>query len=135
EGTMKTATAPIAQWNNETLDYDAEQTGQYTFFGELDLDPSVENPYNIEAEITVVVSEYEWEENDTGITITGYDGTETNITIPDEINNKPVTIIGEDAFRAPNEKLTSVSLPDSVEIIESDAFHTNNLTSIDLPQN
>ena len=51
--------------------------------------------------------------------------------IPSQINGLPVTKILNQAFR--NDKLTKVSLPSSLETIESGAFQGNKLSSIKIP--
>jgi len=66
------------------------------------------------------------------ITITGYEGSENNITIPAQINEKPVTRIGDHAFEGC--KITSVTIPNSVTSIEEKAFYyCTSLTSITIP--
>ncbi len=58
---------------------------------------------------------------------------DTDIVIPSTYNNKPVRVIGEDAF-ADCIKLTSVTIPDSVQMIGSYAFwDCTNLTSVTIP--
>ena len=63
--------------------------------------------------------------NGATITIQSYVGSDTALGIPSTINvsgqNYPVTIIGTQAF-ARNQSLTSVSLPNSVTTIGSQAF-------------
>ncbi|NDO19899.1 leucine-rich repeat domain-containing protein [Lachnospiraceae bacterium MD329] len=54
------------------------------------------------------------------ITITGCDYSTSEVIIPNEIDNLPVTIIGNGAFE--NCEMTSVIIPDSIEIIGDDAF-------------
>lgn len=69
--------------------------------------------------------------NNNGITITGK-GEEENkeIIIPDKINGKPVTEIGDKAF-ANREDLISVKIPDSVTKIADNAFEgSTNVTII-----
>ncbi|MDR0442307.1 MAG: leucine-rich repeat domain-containing protein [Treponema sp.] len=66
-----------------------------------------------------------------GIVITGYVGTSSSVTIPEEINGKPVTLIGFEAFAFKG--LTSVTIPDSVTDIGPSAFARNRLTSITIP--
>lgn len=71
--------------------------------------------------------------NDNTIKITGYTGSETDIIIPSEIDGKPVTIIGNSAFK--EKGLTSVEIPDTVVTIEDEAFMNNLLTSVKLGEN
>jgi len=68
-----------------------------------------------------ILNGLDYEENNSTITITKYLGFGGNVTIPAEINGKPVTIIGENAFSRCN--LTSVTIPDSVTSIEYCAFY------------
>ena len=69
--------------------------------------------------------------SDDGVTITGYTGSETSITIPAEIGGKPVTSIGEYAFY--NSGLESIEIPSGVTSIEQCAFYKSGLTSIEIP--
>jgi hypothetical protein len=69
------------------------------------------------------------------VTITGYKGTASSITIPTRIDNIPVTVIGEDAF-ANNSIITEVTLPEGIVTIDNSAFYSgggSNLTKIILP--
>ena len=78
-------------------------------------------------------SDYEYTEDDEGITITKYNGSDTDIIIPAEINGKPVVRIGESAF-AYLYDITTVVIPDSVTSIGSWAFNDcNSLTEITIP--
>src|SRR5690625_984903 len=74
---------------------------------------------------------YTWIDDGSEVTITGYTGTETEITIPDEIDGMPVRVIGREAFYYKH--LTKVEIPDGIEVIESSAFSGNKLTSVELP--
>ncbi len=68
-------------------------------------------------------SDFKYEVNDDGgITITKYIGTDTNVVIPEKIEGKNVTVIGEGAFRE-NQTLTSVAMPDSIIQLHSTAFY------------
>lgn len=76
------------------------------------------------------------------IKITGCDNSATKVVIPDEIDGVPVTIIAGYGFNddgffygfAWHEKLTSVTIPDSVISIGGQAFeHCSSLTSIEIP--
>lgn len=78
------------------------------------------------------LSYYEFEEKDGGITITKYTGSADEVTIPAEIDGKPVTSIGEEAFK--ESEVKSVVIPDSVTVIEWRAFgDCENLESINIP--
>ncbi len=74
-----------------------------------------------------------WEENDEGgITIKKCAESAIRITIPREINGKPVTDIGN-AFNSCY-KLTCITIPESVTIIRDGAFvGCENLTDINIP--
>ena len=67
------------------------------------------------------------------ITITGYIGSESILTIPNIINNYTVDKIGNGAFTRCT-GITSVTIPDSVTEIGSEAFYgCTGLTSVTLP--
>ncbi|MBR5615417.1 MAG: leucine-rich repeat domain-containing protein, partial [Clostridia bacterium] len=67
--------------------------------------------------------------------ITGYSGNEETVTVPDEIDGVPVTVIGEGAF-AQNPTVEHVILPDSVTTIQREAFAScSNLILVKIPQN
>ncbi|MCM1479916.1 MAG: leucine-rich repeat protein [Muribaculaceae bacterium] len=84
--------------------------------------------------------DFEYEENDTEITILKCKSKDTQIIIPDEINGKPVTEIGKIATENENKesvfssKITSVTLSHNTETIGNYAFNgCTGLTSITLP--
>lgn len=68
-------------------------------------------------------------------TITDYNHLDPNcpsdVVIPEEINEIPVTIIGNNAFKFKN--LTSVVIPEGVTTINSQSFYYNRLESIEIP--
>lgn len=71
--------------------------------------------------------------NDDTIIITGYTGSDGEVTIPGIINFLPVTSIGDSAFNF-NSSLTTVVIPDGVRNIGSSAFlYCNNLASVAIP--
>lgn len=77
-------------------------------------------------------SEWTYEDTDGGVEITGYTGKSTDIVVPSELDAKPVTRIGQNAFR--NADVRSVSIPNSVRYIGSFAFmDCRNLEEVRLP--
>ena len=85
------------------------------------------SPFIIAQEVT----DFELLQNRSGgITIIAYRGTEKNAVIPPVIEGLPVTIVGNRAFF--RKDLSSVTIPDTVVIIEPLAFAANNLQSVDI---
>lgn len=65
-----------------------------------------------------------------GVTIIGYIGDDTELTIPEQIDGSPVTAIDEVAFYA-CENLTGVTIPDGVTTIGTYAFYAcKSLTNV-----
>ncbi|MBO5716174.1 MAG: leucine-rich repeat protein [Clostridia bacterium] len=64
---------------------------------------------------------FEYIKENGGITITKYIGKQTNVTIPNKIEQLPVLKIGENAFA--DSKVKSVTLPSSCEEIDWFAFY------------
>lgn len=86
--------------------------------------------------------DFEYQINGSEVTITKYVGDDSSVYIPDYIDGRKVTEIGEGAFALldehneaiENEKLTHVRLPAYLESIGREAFyHTTSLESIVLP--
>ncbi|MBR1752031.1 MAG: leucine-rich repeat domain-containing protein [Ruminococcus sp.] len=65
------------------------------------------------------------------VAITGYTGSDTTITIPSEIDSKPVTKIDSNAFY--KSSVTNVTLPDTLTFIGANAFDSSRVTSIIIP--
>ena len=83
-----------------------------------------------EAPQTIATYTYTVSEN--AITITGYSGGETKITIPDTIDGLSVVAIGREAFK--NSTLTEVVIPDTVKKIDWFAFYGSRaLTAVTIP--
>lgn len=91
-------------------------------------------PAAFAAETTPPTSDYTYTitKNNT-VTITGYTGSDTTLTVPAMLDGSPVTEIAADAF-AEQTKLTSVTLPDGLKKIADDAFfNCTSLKAITLP--
>src|SRR5699024_4754966 len=67
--------------------------------------------------------QFEWIVDGNEVMITGYNGNETDITIPEEIDGMPVTVIGDGVFA--DKGLTSVILPTTLKEIGPYAFALN----------
>ena len=65
---------------------------------------------------------FTYEVYDTYIKITGCNSTESVVTIPEAIDGKSVTVLGEDSFYQKT-KMTEIHLPSGIEIIEKGAFY------------
>ena len=64
------------------------------------------------------------------VTITGYTGSNTSVTIPSKIKGYTVTKIGSEAFES-NKKIKSVTMPNSINWVGDFSFEEcSNLTSI-----
>lgn len=82
--------------------------------------------------ITVQGLDYTYSSDGSAVTITGYTGTNSVITIPEMIDGQPVATIGEYAFNGSG--LTSVTIPDSVTTFKRGAFNSNyDLINIVMP--
>lgn len=72
--------------------------------------------------------------DDGTIEITGYTGTDTEIVVPSEIAGRPVTSIGDYAFRDCS-NLINIKLPEGITNIGSNAFiWCSSLENIELPE-
>ena len=65
-------------------------------------------------------------------TISGYKGSDANITIPEKVGDYKVTAIGKKAFEF-DEEIKSIIIPESVTEIGKDAFCNSSLEEIKLP--
>lgn len=79
-------------------------------------------PAAFAAETTPPTSDYTYTiTKDDTVTITGYTGSDTVLTVPQKLGGSPVTEIAADAF-AEQTKLTSVTLPESLAAVGERAF-------------
>ena len=85
---------------------------------------------------------YEINSDNKGVTITGYRGKNPErLVIPGEIEGKPVTKIGKEAFKYGafgsgkiETAITSLELPDTLEEIDNNAFRGNKFASLVFPK-
>ncbi|HKW30190.1 MAG TPA: leucine-rich repeat protein [Verrucomicrobiae bacterium] len=84
---------------------------------------------DVEVEAFTPSNIFTYTTNNRTITITGYNGTNTTLIIPDTINGLPVTGIGNYAFENQT-GLLSVTIPNSVTRIGLYAFFASGLTSL-----
>jgi len=82
---------------------------------------------------TVIVYADNYFSGTSELTITGSRDSQSNgvLNIPNEINDMPVTAIGDSAFV--RKELISVNIPDSIKIIGDSAFAHNQLPEIKIP--
>lgn len=85
--------------------------------------------------LIVYNNDYEYTINlDETLTIRDYKGSETTVIVPEQIEGRKVTIIGERAFEA-NTSIQSVTIPNMVTEIHRHAFLScTNLTQVILPK-
>jgi hypothetical protein len=81
--------------------------------------------------LCAVQAQWETEQVEGGLAITGYTGSNRAITIPAAINGAAVVAIWGGAFD--RNRLTSVTIPNSVTSIGEGAFKRNQLTSVTIP--
>ena len=71
---------------------------------------------------------------DDALTLSAYTGAEQQIDVPAEVDGRPLTAIGDGAFKN-NRTLWNISLPDSITSIGEEAFYgCGSLNGIKLPQ-
>ncbi len=94
-----------------------------------------EIPQMPEDYVTTLENEiYSYEIYKTYVKVIKYLGEETEVTIPEIIDNLPVTVIGSLCFHDTKAKVTTVNIPSSVTVIEESAFYlAESLTSITIP--
>ena len=117
----------LAQWNHITANNDADNDADKDVLG--DSCPSLVTGDYTAQFISVKDDPFAYPPPKT-VTITKYTGKESTVILPSTISSWPVTKIGEDALKD-NTTITSVTIPDSVTEIGSNAFAgCTNLTSV-----
>ncbi len=85
---------------------------------------------------SVSVGDFTYTFSGTDATVTGYNGSATDVTIPSEVKNNGITYsvtkIGNNAFEE-NRTLTAITIPNSVTSIGDSAFYKCKLTEITIP--
>ena len=89
-------------------------------------------PAGIVAEAATTSNGREYTVENGKVTITGYTGTATSISIPSSIGGRSVTKIGKRAFRQ-NQTLTAVTLPGTLKTIDSLSFASSKLKNLNVP--
>ena len=102
--------------------------------GTVKLIPAVSTDLSVVAAATTSDGNFQYEVNDDGgVTVTKYQGNDYEVIIPDTIDGKKVTCIGNRAFFN-NYDIYSVIIPNSVKSIEEYAFHgCVKLASVNIP--
>ena len=115
----------------------AESAGQVTLTydkgGELETSITITIGESSKKEPYDYLSDFEYSVYNERVTITGYNGTRSNLIIPGEIKGYRVTSIGGSAFEGCS-SLTSINIPDGVTSIGDWTFNgCSSLTSINIP--
>lgn len=98
-------------------------------------DPNIVDNVNVSEEELdeLYLDLYEYDLTDEGAVILKYNGSESDIEIPEQIKGKPVKKIERGAFYQ-NKELISVDIPDSVTSIGAWAFAETGLKNVTMPQ-
>ena len=114
-----------------------EELSENDLFGLNTKTSSAESVVEDESSLVMEIPEYEYVNGELrdGIEITKYNGTDTEIIIPNQIDGIEVTSIGDNAFDG-NEKITSVTIPNTVLDVGIEAFaNCKNLSSVIFEEN
>ena len=111
-----------------------QEISEDDFWGTSKPTSSAEN----ESSLIMEIAEYAYVDDkysEGGIELTKYNGTDTTVTIPNQINGMNVTAIGESAFEG-NENIVAVTIPSTVIDIKTNAFaQCSNLVNVAFEDN
>lgn len=87
---------------------------------------------------TIAYGDFTFRLNEDGetLTVAKYNGSDTAVSIPSEVEGKAVTVIGEYSFSSTScSNIISLTIPEGVTRLEYNAFqYCNSLTNIDIPE-
>ncbi|MBU1143813.1 MAG: leucine-rich repeat domain-containing protein [Firmicutes bacterium] len=75
---------------------------------------------------------YEFIEELDGYSVTSYDGTEPEVVVPKTYNGKHVIAVKDSAFKN-NSSITSIQLPNTIELIDDLSFQGTSLSTFTIP--
>ena len=131
EGTLEDTTAPIQEAVTLPPITIPDLTDDRAPTDTADYAERVESLFSTTA--PVPATDLTYEITDSGVTVTGYNGGELVLVIPDTVEDKPVTAIAENAFKDMG-NLKAISIPDSVTSIGKSALEgCKSLTSMKTP--
>lgn len=130
EGAVDSCTVGFGR-NNKSMVVLESELCEGTFNGEAEEEESIEE---VVVEDEAVTSAFTWTVNEDGVsvTVTGYNGSlGTDITIPERLDGKKVTAIGNRALI--NKGITGVKLPKTLTFIGEYSFRGNEITELIIP--
>ncbi len=123
--------------NPDTSEVTSETTSEAEASSEIDSTESYENSQESSSSVIIQTDgDFEYTENEDGITVTKYIGDSKEVVIPETIDGKPVTVIGRYFLNDSSNRneVISVSMPDTVRIMEYNAFAScYDLKTVQLP--
>ena len=120
ETTTEVESEPTSEFESEI----ETQAQEFESFEELETEGYLDD--------VLVENDLQYRISDSQVTIVGYLGSDSAITIPDIIDGYPVTAIGYQAFYQ-NQTITEVILPEGLITIGYAAFQGSGLTSVVIP--
>lgn len=123
----------FADTDDSTQTTTEEDTTDNSNSDETTTDNSDEEATEEDEDILKTDDGFKYTVEDDEVTIKGYEGSKTELTIPSEIDGKKVIKIGANSFDS-NETITSIEIPESVTTIDSYAFYNATaLESVSIP--